>query len=111
MIAATGVQTGVWLLVALPALSAAVLLIAGKRADKWGPWLGALVPVVLFVYAVILFFSVKSQSNREIYKHLYSWVVVGRFHVDAGILLDPLALVFVLLITGVGSLIHIYAVG
>jgi NADH-quinone oxidoreductase subunit L len=111
MIQATGIQTGVWLLVALPALSAAVLLIGGKRADRWGPLLGAAVPVLLFVYAVILFFSVKGQENREVDKHLFSWVHVGGFRVDAGMLLDPLSLVFVLLITGVGSLIHIYAVG
>jgi NADH-quinone oxidoreductase subunit L len=108
---ATGIQNGVWLLVAIPLLSAAVLLIGGRRTDKWGPWLGALVPVALFVYAVMLFFSVKGQHNREVEKHLYTWIVVGRFHVDAGMLLDPLALVFVLLITGVGALIHIYAVG
>jgi NADH-quinone oxidoreductase subunit L len=109
--AAHGIQTGVWLLVALPALSAAVLLMAGKRADKWGHLLGALVPVVLFVYAVMLFFSVKGEKNRLVDQHLFSWVPVGGFNVNAGILLDPLALVFVLLITGVGGLIHIYAVG
>jgi NADH-quinone oxidoreductase subunit L len=111
VIAATGIQTGVWLLVALPALSAAVLLIGGRRTDRWGHLLGAGVPVVLFIYAVILFFSVKGQHNREVDKHLFSWVPVAGFHVDAGMLLDPLSLVFVLLITGVGSLIHIYAVG
>jgi NADH-quinone oxidoreductase subunit L len=111
VIAATGIQTGVWLLVALPALSAAVLLIGGRRTDRWGHLLGAGVPVVLFVYAVMLFFSVKGQQNREIDRHLYSWVPVAGFHVDAGMLLDPLSIVFVLLITGVGSLIHIYAVG
>jgi NADH-quinone oxidoreductase subunit L len=109
--AAHGIQTGVWLLVALPAFSAAVLLLAGKRADKWGHLLGALVPVVLFVYAVMLFFSVKGEKNRLVDQHLFSWVPVGGFNVNAGILLDPLALVFVLLITGVGGLIHIYAVG
>jgi NADH-quinone oxidoreductase subunit L len=108
---ATGIQSGVWLLVAIPALSAAVLLLAGRRADKWGHWLGALVPVALFVYGVILFFSVRGQDNREVDKHLFSWVPVGGFRVEAGMLLDPLSLVFVLLITGVGSLIHIYAVG
>jgi NADH-quinone oxidoreductase subunit L len=108
---ATGIQSAAWLLVALPLLSAAVLLLVGRRGDRWGPWLGALVPVVLFVYAVMLFFSVKGQSNREVNLHLYSWIVVGGFKVDAGMLIDPLSLVFVLLITGVGSLIHIYAVG
>jgi len=108
---AHGIQTGVWLLVAIPAISAAILLLGGKRADKWGHLLGAGVPVVLFVYGVMLFFSVKSESNREVSKHLFSWIPVGGFQVNAGILLDPLSLVFVLLITGVGGLIHIYAVG
>jgi NADH-quinone oxidoreductase subunit L len=108
---ASGIQSGVWLLVAIPALSAAVLLIGGKRLNRVGPLVGALVPVALFGYAVMLFFSVKSEHNREIDKHLFSWVPVGGFHVDAGMLLDPLSMVFVLLITGVGGLIHIYAVG
>jgi NADH-quinone oxidoreductase subunit L len=115
MLKAEGVQSLAWLLVALPALSAAVLLIAGKRADKWGHLLGALVPVVLFVYAVILFFSIKGESgagsNRERNLNLFTWMPVGRLQVHAGFLIDPLSLTFVLLITGVGSLIHIYAVG
>src|SRR5947209_2143576 len=106
-------QTYAWILVALPLLSALVLLAGGRRTDKWGPWLGALVPVVLFVYAVALFFSVKHQSgeHREITRQLFTWIPVGRFHVDVGLLIDPLSMLFVLLITGVGSLIHIYAVG
>ena len=113
MNAAHGIQSSAWLLVALPALSAAVLLLLGKRADRWGHLLGALVPVVLFVYAVFLFFSIKDETGeaRERNLHLFSWVPVGGFNVDAGFLLDPLSLTFVLLITGVGSLIHIYAVG
>jgi NADH-quinone oxidoreductase subunit L len=111
--AAHGIQSSAWLLVALPALSAAVLLLLGKRADRWGQLLGALVPVVLFVYAVLLFFSIKDETGegRERNLHLFSWVPVGGFNVDVGLLLDPLSLTFVLLITGVGSLIHIYAVG
>ena len=108
---AHGIQSAVWLLVALPALSAAVLLIAGRRADKWGHWLGAAVPVVLFVFSLFLFFSVKAEKNREINEHLFSWIPVGGFNVDVGFRIDPLSMVFVLLITGVGSLIHIYAVG
>jgi NADH-quinone oxidoreductase subunit L len=111
MTTAHGIQSAAWLLVVIPALSAAVLLLVGRRGDKWGPWLGAFVPVVLFVYAVMLFFSVKGESNREVNLHLYSWIPVNRFQVDVGFLLDPLSLVFVLLITGVGGLIHIYAVG
>ena len=37
---ATGLLSGIWLLVAIPLASAAVLLLLGKRADKWGHWLG-----------------------------------------------------------------------
>lgn len=113
MNAAHGIQSAAWLLVALPALSAAVLLLLGKRADKWGHLLGALVPVLLFSYAAMLFFSIRGESGegRERNLHLFSWIPVGGFNVDVGFLLDPLSLTFVLLITGVGSLIHIYAVG
>ena len=104
MTTAHGIQSAAWLLIALPLLSSAVLLLLGKRADKWGHLLGAAVPVVLFVYAVFLFFSVKGESgeNREITLKMFTWIPVGGFHVDAGLLIDPLSLCFVLLITGVG---------
>jgi NADH-quinone oxidoreductase subunit L len=110
---AHGIQSAAWLLVAVPLLSSLVLLVVGKRANKWGHWLGALVPVALFVFAIFLFFSVKHEhgSNREITLKMFDWIPVAGFHVDAGLLIDPLSMVFVLLITGVGSLIHIYAVG
>ena len=115
MTTAHGVQSAAWILLALPALSAAILLIGGRRTDRWGHLLGAAVPIVLFIYGIMLFFSVRGESGtgrqREITLHLFTWISVGRFHVDAGLLIDPLALVFVLLITGVGSLIHLYAVG
>ncbi|MGH8962614.1 MAG: NADH-quinone oxidoreductase subunit L, partial [Jatrophihabitantaceae bacterium] len=101
---ASGIQSGAWLLVALPLLSSAILLIVGKRANRWGHLLGAALPVVLFVYTVFLFFSVKGESNRHVDLHMFSWIPVGNLQVEAGILLDPLSLVFALLITGVGSL-------
>jgi NADH-quinone oxidoreductase subunit L len=108
---AHGIQSVAWLLIALPALSAAILLMAGRIADKWAHWVGALVPVALFGYAVALFFSIKGQSDRAVNLDMFNWIPVGGFRVEAGLLIDPLAMVFVLLITGVGSLIHIYAVG
>jgi NADH-quinone oxidoreductase subunit L len=110
---AHGIQSAAWILIALPLLSSFVLLTSGRRADRWGHWLGALVPVALFGYAIALFFSVKGEqgSHREINLHMFSWVPVAGFKVDAGLLIDPLSMVFVLLITGVGSLIHIYAAG
>jgi NADH-quinone oxidoreductase subunit L len=43
--------------------------------------------------------------------HLFSWIPVNALQVDFGLRLDPLSLTFVLLITGVGGLIHVYAIG
>ncbi|HEV7654726.1 MAG TPA: NADH-quinone oxidoreductase subunit L [Mycobacteriales bacterium] len=113
MNASGGLQSGAWLLVVLPVLSAAVLLLGGKRTDKWGHLLGTLVPIVLFVYGLLLFFDVRGLDTAERSRnlHLWTWMPVGSLNVDIGMLIDPLSLTFVLLITGVGSLIHIYAIG
>jgi NADH-quinone oxidoreductase subunit L len=111
---ATGVLRASWLLLAFPLFGAAVLLLGGRRTDKWGPLLGALMPVASFVYAVIAFVNLLSYhgaGQRSRVLHMYSYVVTGGFNVNLGILLDPLSISFVLLITGVGSLIHIYSLG
>jgi NADH-quinone oxidoreductase subunit L len=109
---ATGVLSGIWLLVAIPLVSAAILLLLGKRADKWGHWLGVAAVVIPFVLGLIFFISLKNlDGNRSAQQSLWDFIAVGKLHVDFGFLFDPLSGVFVLLITGVGSLIHLYAVG
>jgi NADH-quinone oxidoreductase subunit L len=109
---ATGVLSGIWLLVAIPLVSAGILLLLGKRANKWGHWLGVLSVAASFVLGVIFFISLRNLGgNRAVEQSLFDYIVVGRLHVDFGLLFDPLSGVFVLLITGVGSLIHLYAVG
>ncbi|MFC7529447.1 NADH-quinone oxidoreductase subunit L [Actinoplanes sp. GCM10030250] len=110
---ATGVLSSIWLLVAIPLASAAVLLLLGKRADKWGHWLGVLAVAASFVLGLIFFASLAGldAEKRSAELSLWDFIVVGGLHVDFGLLFDPLSGVFVLLITGVGSLIHLYAVG
>jgi NADH-quinone oxidoreductase subunit L len=109
---ATGVLSGIWLLVAIPLVSAGILLLLGKRANKWGHWLGVLSVAASFVLGVIFFISLRNLGgNRAVEQSLFDYIMVGRLHVDFGLLFDPLSGVFVLLITGVGSLIHLYAVG
>jgi NADH-quinone oxidoreductase subunit L len=112
-VAATGLFRLTWLLIALPTASAAVLLLGGKRTNSWGHLLGCAAPIASFVLGVAMFASItgKASDHRQIDQHLFSWVPVSGFQVNANVLLDPLSLVFVLLITGVGSLIHIYSVG
>src|SRR4051794_40509495 len=112
--APTGVFNLTWLLVALPAASAAVLLLGGRRTNAWGHLLGCATPIAAFVLAAAQFIAMTGRDGgegRQIDQHLFTWIPVGTFHVDANLLLDPLSLVFVLLITGVGSLIHVYSIG
>ncbi|SDT72594.1 NADH-quinone oxidoreductase subunit L [Actinoplanes derwentensis] len=110
---AAGVLSNIWLLVAIPLASAAILLLLGKRADKWGHWLGVASVAASFVLGLIFFLSLAGleDGRRSAELSLWDFIVVGDLKVDFGLLFDPLAGVFVLLITGVGSLIHLYAVG
>ena len=98
--------------VALPLLSSALLLLLGRRADRWGHLLATAVVGATFVLALIEFFAMVSrdESSRALYQKVFTWISVGSFQVDAALLLDQLSICFVLLITGVGSLIHIYSI-
>jgi NADH-quinone oxidoreductase subunit L len=107
-----GVQTGSWLLVALPLLGAAVLLLGGRRTDRWGHWLAVGLSWAAFVWGVLLFLDLRSLAPDERARDLvlFNWIPAGSFQLDAGLLLDPLSVAFVLLVTFVGSLILVYSV-
>ncbi len=98
-----------WLLVALPGLGALILLLAGKRAKAWGHLLGCATVTLAFVYGLILFFTADTGTTTD--TKVYSWIPVGQLQVDFGLRIDALSLTFVLLITGVGMLIHYYSIG
>jgi NADH-quinone oxidoreductase subunit L len=112
-VGATGAFDLTFLLVLIPAVSAAVLLLGGRRTNAWGHLLGCAAPIASFAIGLVLFFGLlgKNTNDRQVDQHLFSWVPAGSFHVSVSVLIDPLSAVFVLLITGVGSLIHIYSVG
>ena len=99
-------------LIALPLLGATILLLAGRRADKWGHILGTLMSASSFavgLYQLSLMLG-RATEERPVGQKLFEWISVGSFKVDAGLLLDQLSICFVLLITGVGTLIHIYSI-
>ncbi|MCX4908000.1 NADH-quinone oxidoreductase subunit L [Streptomyces sp. NBC_00878] len=101
------------LLVAAPLLGAAVLLCGGRRLDAVGHWIGTALSSVSFVIGVILFVDMlgKDAEHRAMSQFLYSWIPVEGFQADVAFQLDQLSMTFVLLITGVGSLIHVYSIG
>ncbi len=98
--------------VALPLFGAAFLLLAGRRADRWGHWLATAIAAATFVLGLIEMFAMvgRDEANRALHQKVFTWISVGSFNVDAALLLDQLSICFVLLITGVGTLIHIYSI-
>jgi NADH-quinone oxidoreductase subunit L len=102
----------IWLLVALPAAGAAILLLGGRRTDPWGHVLGCLTALASFGVGVTLLSELLGRHGdaRTIVQNLFTWIPVGSLQVDFGLQIDQLSICFVLLITGVGSLIHIYSV-
>jgi NADH-quinone oxidoreductase subunit L len=99
-------------LIAIPLFSSALLLLAGRKANKWGHLLGTLASVSSFGVGAYLFTQMLAQpaEERAMTQKLFTWINVGSFNVDASLLLDQLSICFVLLITGVGTLIHIYSI-
>ena len=110
---ATGVLSLIWLLVALPLAGAAILLLGGRRTDSFGALLGTGTVVVAFVIGLLQFIALlgRGDDDRAVGQELYTWISVGGFDVDVGFRLDQLSMCFVLLITFVGALIHIYSIG
>ena len=106
-----------WLVVALPALGALVLLVGSPlsrgRMDRWGPWLGCVLPIGSFLISLLLFFQLlgRDEDDRQVSQYLFTWFEAGTLKVDFDLLYDPLSALFLLLITGVGSLIHVYSIG
>jgi NADH-quinone oxidoreductase subunit L len=110
---AEGVFSLMWLLIALPLAGAAVLLFGGRRTNTWGPYLAILTVGSSAVIGILMLLGMMQNSpeQRSIGQTLFTWVFVGDFSADMAFQLDQLSIVFVLLITVVGTLIHIYSLG
>ncbi|MFE7561353.1 NADH-quinone oxidoreductase subunit L [Kitasatospora sp. NPDC057500] len=101
------------LLVAAPLAGAALLLLGGRAFDRFGHWLATALAALSFGFGLALFSSMlgRDAEERAVTEHLFSWIPVNGFQADVAFRLDQLSMTFVLLITGVGTLIHLYSVG
>ena len=110
---AAGLYSYAWLMIAIPAVVAALLLILGKVTNKWGHIIATLAPIASFGLACAYFVDLmgRTADTRAVDLDLYTWISSGAWRIDIGLLIDPLSILFVLLITGVGSIIHIYSIG
>ncbi|EYT56891.1 NADH:ubiquinone oxidoreductase subunit L [Dietzia sp. UCD-THP] len=102
-----------WLIPGLPLLGVTLLLLLGRRSDPWGHLLGCATALAAFCAAVWQFAAMagRGAADRTLQQTLFTWISVGDLDVDMGLRLDQLSMVFVLLITGVGLLIHVYSTG
>ncbi|GAB04685.1 NADH-quinone oxidoreductase subunit L [Gordonia amarae] len=110
---ATATANLLWLIFCLPLAGAAILLLGGRRTDPWGHLLATVLAGASFVLCLLMFTGMvgRDADRRGVHDVLFSWVPVTELDVDFGLQLDQLSVCFVLLITGVGTLIHVYSIG
>jgi NADH-quinone oxidoreductase subunit L len=104
----------VWLIPALPLAGFVLLLALGRRIGEPGAgWLATALCGASFLVTIWVFVGLRAESPeaRDFVQVLFAWVPVGSLRVDAGFLVDPLSITMALFVTGVGALIHLYAIG
>jgi len=103
-----------WLIPACPLVGFTLLVLAGRKlGDPIAGWLGTLATAGAFLFTVLTFAGLigRAAGNRTFVQLLYNWVPVGGFKIDAALQIDPLSITMALFVTGVGTLIHLYAIG
>jgi len=106
--------SALWLLPVFPLFGAFVLMVFGRRlGEPRSGWFAAAMPIASFLVTVSVYFDLLSRSSEERNEvvTLFSWIPVGALNIDVALLADPLSITMALFITGIGSLIHLYAIG
>ena len=103
----------VWIVPALPLAGAAINLFAGKRLGRWAGVLASGLMVVAFALGLGILADLLELPGEErlVVRHLWDWISVGSFRVAADLRVDPLSVTMMLVVTGVGAVIHVYAIG
>jgi NADH-quinone oxidoreductase subunit L len=103
-----------WLIPALPLAGAIINAIFSRKLPRWLVSLIACGSVgASFVVSLLAFIAMQSadEHHRVINQFVYSFVFVDTFKIDVAFLLDPLSALMLLVVTGVGFLIHVYSIG
>ena len=104
----------VWLIPALPLLGfLSILLFGRKLGDPKAGYFATAMVAGSFLVTVGVFSELlsKTAEERAHVQKLFSWIPVGSLHIDMAFLADPLSITMCLFVTGIGTLIHLYAVG
>ena len=98
----------------LPLIGAAVLMLCGKRlGDPRAGWLATGLMFLAFAWSLVQFFALLAlaPAGRSQVSIVFTWLPADQLRVHIGFLADPLSITWCLLVTGVGALIHLYAIG
>ena len=99
-----------WLIPVLPLLGFALVLLAARTLRERAAWIAVAAAVGSFVLSVLVFFQVAGDPAAHV-RPIADFLVIGPFEVRWELLVDQLTTVMLLVVTGVGSLIHIYSIG
>lgn len=100
------------LILVFPIVGLLINIVAGKRlGDPWAGIIASFASGFSFVIAVLLFVGLIQQGFHPAEVHLADWIVIGSLNIPWAFQVDTLSVTMMLLVTGVGTLIHIYAIG
>ena len=104
----------IWLIPVLPLAGAGINLILGRKlGDPRAGWVATLATASSFLVTVLAYFEMlglPAEERSHVVK-MFSWIRVGSLQVDLAVLADPLSIVMALFVTGISTLIHLYAIG
>lgn len=104
----------IWLVPLFPLLGAALLGLFGKRiGEPFAGWIGSALLGLSFLWSVVTFFALHDLDveHRAHVVNIFTWLPSGGLHVEMGFLVDPLSVTFILFVTGVATLIHVFSIG
>src|SRR5947208_2003777 len=96
-----------WIILLLPLLSAVIITLFTQHNERVSAALSVAAIATSFVLSLVLFAGAHSAPTE----FATNWLSVGDLQIDFGLRLDPLGLLMLLIVTGVGSAIHLYSVG
>lgn len=104
----------VWLVLLFPALGSAINMLVGKRlSKKTSGTIACMVMGISFFFSLLIFLNLTklAPEDRFVEDQLFEWITSGDFMSFASLQVDPLSAIMILVVSGVGFLIHIYSVG
>lgn len=103
-----------WFIPLLPLAGAILNLVLGRKfGDPRSGWVATIATGSSFFVTVLIYFEMLGleAEKRSHVETLFSWLPVGSLQVDFALLADPLSIVMALFVTGISTLIHLYAIG